>query len=218
MCPITRMYALHQAARYVVANNVPGAIVECGVWRGGSVMMAALTLQQAGIRDREIYLFDTFEGQPPPSDRDVTFKGGRPTARWRQATNQGVLDPGALPEELRAYASLDEARANVYSTGYPQDRFVFVKGKVEDTLPESAPGQIAILRLDTDWYESTYHELQTLFPLVSERGVIILDDYGFWEGARTAVDQYLREQDVELLLHRIDDSGRMAIKNLAPAT
>ena len=89
---------------------------------------------------------------------------------------------------------------------------MFVQGKVEETLPDRAPEQIAILRLDTDWYESTYHELQHLYHLVSDRGVIILDDYGFWQGARTAVDQYFHEQDIQLLLHRIDDSGRMAIK------
>ena len=212
MSTISRMYALHQATRYVLANGVPGAIVECGVWRGGSVMMAAMTMLQARVTDRDVYLFDTFEGQPPPSDRDVTFRGGRPTAKWRQATKHGVLDTTALPEELRAYAPIDDVRANVYSTDYPRERFMFVQGKVEETLPDRAPEQIAILRLDTDWYESTYHELQHLYHLVSDRGVIILDDYGFWQGARTAVDQYFREQDIQLLLHRIDDSGRMAIK------
>lgn len=213
MTSVARMYALHQATRYVVANDIPGAIVECGVWRGGSVMMSAMTLHQLGVSEREIYLFDTFDGPPPPSERDVTFRGVHAMAQWARATRQGVLDSDALPQHVRAYASLDDVRANVDATGYPQDQFVFVKGQVEETLATRAPGQIALLRLDTDWYESTYHELQQLFPLVSDRGVIIIDDYGFWDGARAAVDQYFREHNIQLLLHRIDDSGRMTIKN-----
>jgi hypothetical protein len=87
-----------------------------------------------------------------------------------------------------------------------------VKGKVEDTIPRAAPKQIALLRLDTDWYESTYHELKHLYPRLVPGGVLILDDYGHWEGARRAVDQYFEEERIRLFLHRIDYAGRLAIK------
>jgi hypothetical protein len=100
----------------------------------------------------------------------------------------------------------------VYSTGYNRDKFHFVQGMVEDTLPEKAPEQIALLRLDTDWYESTRHELIHLFPRLSRGGVLIIDDYGDWEGARKAVDEYIAQHNVAILLNRIDHTGRIGVK------
>lgn len=88
----------------------------------------------------------------------------------------------------------------------------FVKGKVEDTVPEKAPDRISLLRLDTDWYESTYHGLLHLYPRLSVGGVLIIDDYGHWAGAKKAVDQYLNENHLKLLLNRIDDTGRIGVK------
>jgi hypothetical protein len=85
-------------------------------------------------------------------------------------------------------------------------------GKVEDTIPADIPEKIALLRLDTDWYESTKHELIHLFPRLQKGGVLIIDDYGFWKGARKAVDEYFAENNIQILLNRIDDTGRMAIK------
>jgi hypothetical protein len=98
------------------------------------------------------------------------------------------------------------------STGYPQNRVRFIKGRVEETVPGEAPEQIALLRLDTDWYESTQHELEYLFPRLAPGGVLILDDYGHWAGARKAVDDYIALHKLPLLLCRIDMSGRIAIK------
>ena len=88
----------------------------------------------------------------------------------------------------------------------------FIKGKVEDTIPEKMPQKISILRLDTDWYESTKHELEHLFPLLAKNGVLIIDDYGHWQGAKQAVDEYLSSQNIHLLLNRVDYTGRMAVK------
>jgi len=110
---------------------------------------------------------------------------------------------------------MEEARANVLSTGYPAAKMAFVKGKVEDTIPASAPRQIALLRLDTDWFESTYHELVHLYPRLSPGGILIVDDYGYWQGARKAVDRYVEEQQLKLLLTRVDDSARMSVKMTA---
>jgi hypothetical protein len=199
---VERMYALYQATRHVVEKGIPGALVECGVFRGGSCMVVAHTLLSLGEEERPIYLYDTFEGMTPPGAQDRA--GPRPA---------GVLHPGVgTPFNQEAWAPLEEVRRNVFGTGYPPDRFVFVRGPVEKTIPRTAPEEIALLRLDTDWYESTYHELRHLFPRLSPGGVLILDDYGLLQGCRQAVDRYLAETGAQLLLGRIDFAARYSIK------
>jgi hypothetical protein len=181
----------------VVRNRIAGDMVECGVWKGGSVMAMALTLLQLGERDRSLYLFDTFSGMTPPSDVDVDYQG-------QQA--QVILDA------VRCEASQQEVENAVFSTGYDREKIHFVPGRVEETIPAYAPESIALLRLDTDWYESTQHELVHLFPRLARGGVIIIDDYGHWRGARQAVDEYIAQRQIPLLLHRIDYTGRIAVK------
>jgi O-methyltransferase len=205
MTSVERMYALHRATGYVVRAGVPGAIVECGVWRGGSSMMAALTLMSKGDTSRELWLYDTFEGMPEPTESDIAAPTGASARRDWESAQRG--DHNAW-----CYASVDEVRANMGETRYPQERLHFIKGKVEDTIPGDIPEEIAILRLDTDWYESTRHELEYLFPRLVPGGVLILDDYGYWAGARKAVDEYFAEHGIVMLLSRIDDTGRMGIK------
>ena len=192
-----RIHALINAVRHVVRNHIPGDFVECGVWKGGSVMAMALTLLQLGQRDRSLYLFDTFAGMTPPSDRDVDYQG-------QQAFT--------IFDAVRCEASQAEVENALFSTGYDRDKIYFVNGPVEDTIPAHAPELIALLRLDTDWYESTQHELLHLFPRLARGGVIIIDDYGHWRGARQAVDEYMAENQIPLLLHRIDYTGRIAVK------
>ncbi len=199
-----RMYGMFQAARHVAQAGIPGDIVECGVWRGGSSMMASLALGGMGDDRRRFWLYDTFEGMPAPDERDFGLHGEDPHAEWRR--NQR----GAINEWC--YAPLDEVRTNMLATGVGPGRLKLVQGKVEETIPGRVPDRIALLRLDTDWYESTYHELVHLFPLLASGGVLILDDYGQWGGVRDAVDCYLAEQGIHLLLSRIDYAGRLAIK------
>ena len=193
-----RLAALIKALRYLIAANVPGDFVECGVWRGGSMMAVALTLLHLNAADRRLYLFDTFQGMLPPSDLDIDHAG-------RPAADQMHL------ENVRALSALEEVRAAMASTGYPQNLLHFVPGKVEDTVPAGAPEKIALLRLDTDWYESTRHELTHLFPRLSTRGVLIIDDYGHWQGARRAVDEYFSANPI--LLNAIDFTVRIAVKS-----
>jgi O-methyltransferase len=203
MTPPARIYALARAVEYVVRRNVPGALVECGVWRGGSMMAAALTLLRLGTTDRDLYLFDTFAGMTPAGPEDVKL-GGDPAA--------DLLVTAERDSDLRAEAGLDVVREAMLGVGYPPERIHFVEGPVEETLPAAAPPQIALLRLDTDWYASTKHELVHLYPRLSDGGVLIVDDYGFWRGARQAVDEYLAEEQLTLLLNRVDNSARLAIK------
>lgn len=199
-----RLYTLYKAVQYVEARGVPGAIVECGVWRGGSAMAAALALRNAGSTDRPIYLYDTYAGMPEPGARDVDFQGRDARPTWRRL-RAGDANKWCL-------ATLEEVRRNMLSTGYPAERIHFVRGRVEETIPREVPDRIALLRLDTDWYESTYHELVHLYPRLAPGGVLIVDDYGFWRGSREATDQYFREQGVPTLLTRVDHTARMAVK------
>jgi hypothetical protein len=206
MTSVERMYALYKAIEYIETARIPGAIVECGVWRGGSIMIALATLASLGKTDREIYLFDTFEGLPrPDNDKDVDILGNRAIHGWLPHSRGNE-------QSNWAYASLDDVRRNVALTGYPNERIHFIKGMVEYSIPADAPDHIALCRLDTDWYASTRHEMIHLYPRLSGGGVLILDDYGHFRGARDAVDEYLSETGKPLLLNRVDYSGRVGIK------
>jgi hypothetical protein len=198
-----RLYALVRATEYVASRDIPGAIVECGVWRGGSMMAVALTLLRLGKTERELYLYDTFSGMTAPTDED-TRRSGESAA--------DMLAEEDPESDIWAIASLDKVREAVLGVGYPEERIHFVKGPVEETLPAQAPEEIALLRLDTDWYASTRHELVHLYPRLARGGVLILDDYGYWQGARRAVDEYVAENGLTLLLNRIDNTARIALK------
>ena len=202
-----RIAALCDSVEYAVRAEVPGAIVECGVWKGGSMMAAALTLLRVGASDRDLYLFDTFAGMPPPAEEDTpsAYDGYHPMRHWRRRQH-------AEGHSTWHHVPAAKVRAAVLSTGYPAERVHLVEGRVEDTLPGAAPSEIAVLRLDTDWYASTKHEMEHLYPRLSPGGALILDDYGHYEGARQAVDEYLAARGERLLLSRIDYTGRVAVK------
>ena len=206
-----RVVALIDAVRYCVERDIPGGFAECGVWRGGSIMAMILTLQDLGRHDRDIYLYDTFEGMTAPTEEDSSPVDQHAMDTWKAA--EGTEDR-AWPHFFNADVfNEDIVRENVLGTGYPESRVHFVRGKVEETLPERAPERIALLRLDTDWYESTRHELVHLYPRLSDGGVLIIDDYGHWAGSRKAVDEYFASEAAPLLLSRIDYTGRIAVKH-----
>lgn len=209
MTGVARLQAVVDSVRYCVARELPGAFAECGVWRGGSVVAMILTLRQLELDDREIYLYDTFEGMTEPTEHDVSPLDPPALADWEEARRRGeqpwveVFGPELFSEE--------SVRETLRSTGYPEERLHLVRGPVEETLPGNAPDTLALLRLDTDWYESTRHELLHLYPRLCDGGVLIIDDYGHWEGARRAVDEYFGDRP--LLLNRIDYTGRVAVKH-----
>jgi hypothetical protein len=209
MTSSARLQAVLDAVRYAERRSLPGAFVECGVWRGGSVLAMIMTLQELGA-ERDVYLYDTFEGMTEPTEHDVSSHGPPALEDWNAARAAGeipwgqVFGPNAFDES--------SVRQTVLSTGYPEHRTHLVRGSVEDTIPTQLPGSIALLRLDTDWYESTRHELEHLWELVAPGGIIIIDDYGDWAGARKAVDEFFSGRPDRPLLVRIDASGRIGVK------
>jgi hypothetical protein len=215
-----RLFVLIEAVKYVINNNIEGDIVECGVWKGGSMMAAARALLEMDALDRNLYLYDTFKGMPSPSQEDVTILGD--TAQQDYSYRVKRKAPEVYPHALKGddkndasnwcYSTLEEVRTNMSGLGYPRDRIFLVQGRVEDTIPDQMPGDISILRLDTDFYESTKHELEHLFPRVSHGGVLIIDDYGHWLGQKKAVDEYIQEHGTTIFLNRVDFACRVGVK------
>ena len=200
LVPIERCYSLYQTVNYIIKNNIEGGLVECGVWKGGSSMLMAYTLLEAGVSNRKIYLYDTFEGMTKPGEMD----GQEEKDQWERGKVTDTLNN-------MCYSPIEEAKANMSKTGYPMKNIILVKGKVEETLPGTMPSKISLLRLDTDWYESTKHELIHLYPLLEKHGVLIVDDYGAWQGTRKATDEYFTSIP-NTFLGRIDYTGRIVIK------
>lgn len=206
-----RVHALLDAVGYAVARDIPGAFVECGVWRGGSVLAMLLKLQQLGVTDRDVYLYDTFEGMTAPTTSDTSAFEPPAAQTYEQATSKGKRGWDHLFNE--AMFTEQSVRDTLLATGYPATHVHFVKGPVEQTLPGTIPERIALLRLDTDWYESTLHELEHLYPRVSPSGVLLVDDYGHWEGCRKAVEEYFAPgRATRPLFSRIDYSACIAVK------
>jgi O-methyltransferase len=204
MTSVERVVALCQSIAYLENHQVPGDIVECGVWKGGSVMASALALLALDSTQRQLYLYDTFTGMPEPAPIDIDFQGRPARELLRQTTPEADL--------TRARCSLHDVKEALIQTRYPWEKLIFVPGRVETTIPQQAPDEIALLRLDTDWYESTYHELEHLYPRLVEGGVLIVDDYGHWQGAQKAVDDYFRKNGIEVDLRSIDYTGRLLVK------
>ncbi len=204
---IERLYGLYLAVCYVTTAGIEGDIVECGVFKGASLMLAALTLKSFGDTSRKLYLYDTFEGWPQADPRRDQILGASEKDNLNFINHHPVYDG----------ISAGEVRKNLLSTGYPEQNLVFVKGRIEDTIPGTMPDKIALLRIDTDWYGSVKHALLNLYPRLSMNGALIIDDYGHWKGAKDAADEYFREHKIPVLLQRLDYTGRMAVKTAEPA-
>ena len=199
-----RILALVNAVEYLADNQIDGDFVECGVWKGGSMVATANTLIANNDSQRQLWLYDTFEGMSVPTDDDVDFMGQKAD---RLLGEQDRLQS----DSVWCFSPLEQVRSAMQTTGYPENLINFVPGKVEDTLPQTKPDCIALLRLDTDWYESTRCELEHLFPRMVDGAVLIVDDYGHWEGCRRAVDEYFEKHGIRILLNRIDYTGRIGI-------
>lgn len=199
-----RVANLEYAVRYVIRAGIPGDIVECGVGAGGSMMAVAYTLLDCGHQNRRLLLYDTYSGMAEPSSEDVSILGKPALRKYKRKTRTGECTWHNFP--------LQDVRANLQRTDYPQEQMLFIKGLVQETLPENDSADIAILRLDTNLYESTQAECQYLYPKLAPGGVLIIDDYFRWLGQRKAVDEYLEARGEQLLMIRIDDHAAMAVK------
>lgn len=193
-----RLISLIRAVDYLNHNSIEGDIVECGVWKGGSIMAAAYKSKESSYF-RDIYLYDTFQGMTEPKEVDVSIDNVAATKLFEE-----------LPEWCQA--NIEEVKKNISRINYPKEKTHFIPGKVEQTVPENTHEQIALLRLDTDWYDSTKVELEYLFPKLSKGGILIIDDYGHWEGARKATDKYFQENNIKMFLNRVDYTCRIGVK------
>ena len=199
-----KLFGLVQSVRYVVRHGIPGDIVECGVWRGGSMQAVALTLLEQGETTRRLHLFDTFEGMSAPTELDRRTDGTPAEVLLREHDKD---------HRVWGVAGIEDVTAGMSETGYPSELVDYHQGMVEHTIPAQAPDRIAVLRLDTDWYESTAHELEHLWDRLSPGGVLIVDDYGDWDGARLATEEFLARTDEPLLLLPLG-TGRILLKPL----
>ena len=178
-----RMYSLIKAARYVHENGIPGDVVICGVGLGGSALLLARAFRNLGEPARPIWLYDTYAGSKRHADDDYFAS--------------------------QEYVKMILAK---WCPTYSPDAFNFVEGMVEDTIPGRMPAAISILHLDTDWHESTKHELTHLYPRLVRGGVVLIDDYGAWDGARIATEEYFAETGQPILLNVVDHTGRIGVK------
>jgi len=187
-----RVQGLHRALISVHQNNIEGDFVECGVYKGGNPIIAKKFFDSVGS-NKKIYCYDTFEGMTAPSKKD----GKKASRKWNN--------------ESKCEANLNEVKTNFKTHNCLDDNVKFVVGDVCKTLSikENLPNKISILRLDTDFYESTKAELEVLFPLLVKDGFLIIDDYGHWKGCRKAVDEYFSKEFVEGRFERLDYTGIM---------
>lgn len=194
-----KLYANYLAIYHLVERKKDGAIVECGVWKGGSILLMLYTLKACNACHYPIWLFDTFAGMSKPTQEDT-----QPVQQWWQRQVCGSHNQWC-------YAPRTDVEALLATSGYPPHLLHFVQGDVLETIPKHLPQTIALLRLDTDWYASTWHEMCHLYPRLQKGGIVMIDDYGTWRGARQAVDRYFTNQP-RPLLWKVGRGARIGIK------
>jgi len=170
--------------------------VECGVWRGSQPILARAYIEVNGYRPRQYWLYDTFSGMPMPGPYDVTIQGYTATHK---------------PQDWLS-VSREEVAHNFATRGLMDDEQVMLMaGQVEKTLldPHNLPERICYLRLDTDFYTSTKASLEALYPLLESGGALVIDDYGWWQGAQRATDEYFATPPE---MTQIDRSARLIWK------
>jgi len=205
MTPQIRRYNLIQALEYVAHYKLEGDLVECGVWKGGNIVIYKKFIEENSIK-KNIYAFDTFEGMADPDQDDYVIGNDMSAKSLLDKDKKKITNDWGL-------CSLENVKHNISQRTENLDNIFFIKGKVEETLlnEKNLPEKISILRLDTDFYKSTKIELEILYEKVSKGGVIIIDDYGHWAGSKKAVDEFFKEKFV--WMHYVDYACRLIIKN-----
>jgi hypothetical protein len=204
MASYERIFATVMACKYVIDKGIEGDFVECGVWRGGNAIAAA-EIFKLHNSNKKVWLFDTFKGMTVPTDFDLTISNGL------SAKNQFSANQKETHNEW-CYASIQDVRNNFIKRQLVEN-IRFIEGDVCQTLnTDNLPSAISILRLDTDWYESTKKELDVLYPRLLLGGCLIIDDYGHWSGAKKATDEYFKKYNNRPFFQYIDYTGRLALK------
>lgn len=185
-----RLHSLNDSLDQVIADNIHGDFVECGVWRGGCAALMLSKIIEHRL-DKKVWLYDTFQGMSQPTDQDIHMSGYTAKSEFNKLKSGNGFSDWCIASTHEVELTLNKICP--YAERYSK----FIVGKVEDTLiiKENIPKSIGLLRLDTDWYESTKIEFETLYPLVSNYGIIIVDDYSDWQGSRKATDEYLAKLD-----------------------
>jgi len=185
-----RLDNLQACVEDVLRRNVPGDLIETGVWRGGAAIFMRAMLKVHGDRARRVWAADSFEGLPKPDPEKYPADAGDVHHRFR---------PLAV--------SLEEVQANFATYGLLDDQVKFLKGWFKDTLPDAPIRQLAIIRLDGDMYESTMDALTHLYPKLSVGGHLIVDDYGAVPACQRAVEDYRQTQGITDPMTTVDWSG-----------
>jgi O-methyltransferase len=178
-----RLYDIYNSIDYIIKNRIPGEIVEIGCWGGGALGLCHYALRK-NKESRQIYGYDTFEGHPKPSRVDKDIWGQSQIQRFNQHKTS-----------RRGWAkiTLQKVRKNLTAMGVKSRNIHLVKGKIEETAAKTYPKKIALLRIDVDWFEPTSHSLKFFYPKLSKKGVLIVDDYGHYQGCKEAVDSYFKK-------------------------
>jgi len=199
MTSLERIRALFDSLEYIRLQNIDGDFVECGVWRGGNILGIMEYLNHHKMFNRHVWLYDTFEGMTEPEDTDIDCDGRK------------AIDIMNMPL-VKAYADLSDVKNNLSKSTFPVDNVHYIVGDIVETLncDKNIPKDISLLRLDTDWYKSTKKELDVLYPKLKNDGVLIVDDYGHWQGSKKAFDEYFK--NVNISIEKIDYTGIKIIK------
>lgn len=199
MTSIERINELFNSLEYIRTNKIDGDFVECGVWKGGNILGIMEYLYYHNMTDRIVWMYDTFQGMTQPEDIDVDLR------------NQKAFD---ILQQVLCYSSINEVKKNLSSSKFPSNNLRCVVGDICETLDykNNLPNKISLLRLDTDWYQSTKKEMDVLYPLLSNEGVLIVDDYGHWQGSKKAVDEYFLKKGLKPIIEKIDYTGIKIIK------
>ena len=205
MASFERLLATLMTCKYVITNDIEGDFVECGVWRGGNSIVAAEMIKLYGS-DKMVWLYDTFAGMTQPTEVDIDLQGIKAYEEYDSSKMNGY--------NKMYYASLDDVKEQFRIRNLLELNVRFIQGDVAVTLNSEhlLPKKISVLRLDTDWYESTKVELEILYPKLSVGGCLIVDDYGHWEGSRRAVDEYFNSFKPKPYFQYIDYTGRLILK------
>lgn len=181
MTSVERISCLFDSLEYIRKNNIEGDLIECGVWKGGNILGMMEYLNFFKIYDKKIWMYDTFEGMTKPSDVDIDLNNTKA---------EQIFDT------ILCYSSIDEVKKNLSQSKFPIENLKIIIGDVVETLniSENTPDIISLLRLDTDWYFSTKKELEVLYPKLNKKGILIVDDYGHWQGSKKAVDEFFKEK------------------------